>query len=228
MPITLGSYTFDERLTSVTEKLEEVGGRDERRITIKGMIVGKETTQEIHDELDLILAAASAQDYSTELAIRSSRRLMVRRDGFVRDVRGESLTGGFTLELNALYPYEESDSETQLVWPVFLSGDTLPVAPGGNAVTDMKFTLTPSLDMVNPYFTDGLNKFLYNGTVTGGSTLVIDGVNRTVSLNGDDALAYTVGTFPRLDPAGTTLLFGCNAGFGQSGTVLIDFRARWF
>ena len=79
-------------MTSVTEKLEEVGGRDERRVTVKGSIMGKESAQEIHDELDLVLATASVEDYSTALEIRTGRHLMVRRAGFTRDVHGDALT----------------------------------------------------------------------------------------------------------------------------------------
>ena len=38
MAVTLGSVTFDDAHTTVREKLEEVGGRNERRITVSGAI----------------------------------------------------------------------------------------------------------------------------------------------------------------------------------------------
>ena len=43
MSITLGPVTFDDSTTAVKEKLEEVGGRDERRITISGIVTGLST-----------------------------------------------------------------------------------------------------------------------------------------------------------------------------------------
>lgn len=228
MAVTLGNYTFDDAFTTVSEKLEEVGGRNERSITIKGMVVGKENTQEIHDELDTILAAASTEDYSTELVIRTDRRMLVRRDGFIRDVHGDALTGAFSLHLDALYPHEESLGTLTDEWEVLNSGATHVIDPGGNAETETVITLVPTTDMVNPKLGDGVRTIAYLGTIVAGQSLVFDGVNKTITLDGVDVIASTTGTFPRLTPGGTTLLFVCSPTEGEFATVTTEFRSRWF
>ena len=48
MAVTLDSVTFDESHTSIEEKLDEVGGRDEKEIEITGMIVGESTSADSH------------------------------------------------------------------------------------------------------------------------------------------------------------------------------------
>src|SRR5690606_1988193 len=112
MPITLGNVTFDEANTTVREKLEEVGGRNERRITISGLVLGDSTPASIEARLDAILDAASLEDYTGELSLRPGRRLLVRRDAFKRELRPEELVGAFTLELSAREPFEEASVET--------------------------------------------------------------------------------------------------------------------
>ena len=61
MPITLGSVTFDELNTTVREKQEEVGGRNERRITLSGLILGESSVTAIEAHLDAMLDAASLE-----------------------------------------------------------------------------------------------------------------------------------------------------------------------
>ena len=90
MAITLGSVSLDEANTAVREDLEEVGGRNERRIRLTGSIVGENSVAAIHDRLDGILDAASVEDFSAELSLRAGRRMFVRRDKFRREVLGES------------------------------------------------------------------------------------------------------------------------------------------
>ena len=82
MAITLGPVTFDDAHTTAKEKLEEVGGRNERRVTVSGAIVGQNTVAAIEAQLDAILDAASVEDFSAELSLRSGRRLFVRRNEF--------------------------------------------------------------------------------------------------------------------------------------------------
>ena len=93
MAVTLGSVTFEVANTTVKEKQEEVGGRNERSVTVSGVIVGESTVAAIEGKLDAIIDAASVEDYTAVLSLRDSRQLMVRRNAFTREVNGESLVG---------------------------------------------------------------------------------------------------------------------------------------
>lgn len=228
MAITFGGITLDELHTGVTETLEEVGGRNERRITIKGFVLGEESVSEIQDRLDEILNAASTADFSASLVLRSGRQLMVRRKSFQRDVRSDALTGSFTLELEAREPFEEAIAAILENWTVTASGDTHGVMPGGNRPTPVKISLIATGMIVNPVFSNGTEAIEYMGIVDFGETLVFDGFNHEVMLNGSSVLAYTTGVFPNLDPDGTTLTYTDDVTSGHTAGVTMEYKARWW
>ena len=149
MAVILGSVTFDEANTTVREKLEEVGGRNERRVTLAGLVLGENTPAAIEARLDAILDVASLEDYSGVLSLRAGRRLLVRRDSFKRELRPEELVGAFTLELAAREPFEESTAETLLNWTIAASGATLAVTPLGTTDARPVITLTASGTLIS-------------------------------------------------------------------------------
>ncbi|MBZ0123733.1 MAG: hypothetical protein K8F31_07580, partial [Roseovarius sp.] len=114
--ITLGNVTLDPATVDVRERLEEVGGSDERRIYLAGLLAGLSTVDEIEAALDAILNAASVDDYGASLSLRAGRRFWVRREQFQRRVSSATLTGAFELELRARDPFEESLDETTIPW----------------------------------------------------------------------------------------------------------------
>lgn len=228
MAITLGSLTFDESRTTISEAHEEVGGRNERAIVIKGVIVGKTSVAAIHAELDAILDTASVEDYTVELSLRAGRRLLVRRNAFFREVSGESLVGSFTLELGARNAFEEATAETSANWPVTASGATLNRTAAGNVYAEPKITLVASGAVVNPAFSDGTRTISYSGTVADGETLVFDGSARVATLEGVDVTPYTSGVFPRVSPEGTVLTYIDDASSSHTATVTVAFRDRWW
>ena len=228
MSITLGSYTFDATHTSVQEAYEEVGGSDARVITVKGLVVGMGTAADIEAALDAILDAASVEDYSAALSIRSGRQLWVRRNAFTREVSAESRIGSFTLELYARNPFEESVAEHSEPWAISASGATLAVSSAGNVFAQPLITLVATGDVVNPAVSDGTRTIAYQGTVSNGSTLIFDGVANTVTLDGDDVTPYSTGLFPRIDPDGTTLTYTDDASSSHTATATVAYRDRWW
>jgi hypothetical protein len=228
MAITLGALTFDERHTDLSETLEEVGGRNERRITVKGLIVGEESVSDIHDQIDVILDAASTEDFSAALIIRSGRQLNVRRRGFQRDVRADVLTGSYTLELEAREPYEEAIAGVLENWTVTTSGDTQVSTPGGNRNTPTKITLVATGSIVNPTVSDGVDTISYSGFVSDGESLVFDGRDEVVTLEGSDVIAYTSGVFPNLEPGGTTLTYTDDVTSSHTAGLTVEYKARWW
>jgi hypothetical protein len=221
MPVTLGPITFDDAHTDVREHLEEVGGRDERRITISGVELKHSTVASIEAALDAILDAASAEDYSAPLSIRTGRRLWVRRKKFTRDLARENLTGSYTLELEARDPYEQSVTQTVVDWTITASGQTKAAAAAG-------ISLIASGNVVNPQFSDGTRVISYAGIVANGEELVFDAESGLVMLNGDDATPYTAGLFPQISPEGTTLLYTDDPASSHAATVTITYRDRWW
>ncbi len=228
MAITLGSIVFDEDRTTVAEKYEEVGGRDERRVTVTGVIVGESALAAVEARLDAILAAVPDEDYAVALSVRAGRRIHVARTGFSREVARDSLVGSFVLELAARDPYEESVEETTVAWSVTASGATRQVTSSGNVFARPIIALAASGDVVNPSFNDGMRTLLYSGVVGDGETLVIDGASACVTLDGEDVTPYTSGDFPCLDPGETTLTYVDDASSSHTALVTISYRDRWW
>jgi hypothetical protein len=224
----LGSVSFDEASTTVREKLEEVGGRNERRITLSGLVLNESTPAAIEARLDAILDAASLEDYSGVLSLRAGRRLLVRRDAFKRELRPEELVGAFTLELAARDPFEESGVETSVSWTIGASGATRVVTPGGTTDAMPVITLVAGGTLIDPALSDGVRTMKYAGSVASGQSLVFDARSCVVTLAGADVTPYTTGEFPRLSPEGTTLTYTDAAGSAHSATATIVYRSRWW
>lgn len=228
MATTLGPVTFDEAHTTVREKEEEVGGRNERAVTVSGVIVDRASVAEIEADLDAIIDAASVEDYTAALSLRGGRRLWVRREGFMREIKGEALVGSFKLELAARDPFEESEAETAIAWNVSASGAQQAAASSGNVYAKPVIELVASGDVIDPVFSDGERMIAYSGTVQDGETLVFDGEAGMVTLEGADVTPYTSGVFPRIAPEGTTLTYTDDAASSHTAAVIVRFRDRWW
>lgn len=228
MPVTLGAVSFDETHTTVREKLEEVGGRNERRVTISGLVLGESAVADIEVQLDAILDAASVEDYSAALSLRAGRRLLVRRNAFKREIRGDELVGAFTLELEAREPFEESEDETQLPWAIAVSGATLNAMSAGTLYAEPVIAITATGTLINPAVSDGTRTLAYSGSVADGETLVIDGVASRATLEGADVTPYTTGAFPRIPAEGATLTYTDDAASSHTASATVTFRDRWW
>lgn len=228
MPIMLGSVSFDDLNTTVREKLDEVGGRNERRVTVSGLVLGENTPGAIENRLDAILDAASLEDYSGVLSLRTGRRLMVRRDAFKRELRPDELVGAFTLELSARDPFEESIAETSLSWTIAASGATLGATALGTMDARPIISLTAIGTLVNPVLSDGMRTMAFSGTVSSGQALVFDASAGRVTLASVDVTPYTTGEFPRIAPEGTTLVYTDHPTSSHTATASVRFRSRWW
>ncbi len=228
MPITLGSLVFDEANTTFREKLEEVGGRNERHITLSGLILGESSVAALEARLDAMLDAASLEDYSGVLSLRTGRRLFVRRDSFKRELRPEELVGAFTLELAARDPSEEAAAETLINWNIAASGATTNVSSGGTADARPIIALTATGTLIDPALSDGVHTMSFSGTVSIGAVLTLDAAAGKVLLGATDVTPYTTGQFPRITPEGTTLTYTDAVASSHAATAAIRFRDRWW
>lgn len=228
MAITLGSVTFDEGQTSFDERYEEVAGRDERVVVVKGSIGGLSSVAAVESALDAVLDAASVDGFSAVLSLRDGRRLFVQREAFERQVLRDRLCGAFTLTLRARNPFEESVSETQTPWSISASGATLNVSSSGNVFAMPSISLVATGTVIDPSFSDGVNAIAYSGSVADGETLVFDGVLHRATLEGVDVTPYVAGDFPRVAPEGTTLTYTDDASSSHTATVTVAYRDRWW
>lgn len=227
MAITLGAVAFDETHTTVQEKHEETGGRDARRITITGLILGEATIEAIEARLDAIVKAASESGL-VALSLRPGRCLWVRRLAFAREVARGPLAGSFTLQLEAPDPFEESAVTHETDWAITASGGTLELAASGNAASRAVIAITAAGRLVNPSVSDGSATLAYEGIVEAGHTLVVDGVQSRVLLDGEDVTPYTSGAFPRIAPEGTMLAYYDDASSTHACEAVVSFRDRWW
>ena len=227
MTITLGAVSFPEGAITVRERYDEVGGRDERRIDVHGLLQRKPGGPSLKEQLDAILAEASAEDYSAVLSLRPGRGLYVRRVGFSREPGADGATAAFTLNLATREPFEYALTPTEIAWPNITPEAQLAIPVDGNAFTLPVITIMADADLVKPALSDGEATLTYDGVVENGGSLVIDATQGAVLLDGDDVTPYTSGVFPRLHPPETTLTFTTddNAGAAQGG---VWFRARWW
>ncbi len=228
MTILLGSVTLDEANTAVKEKLEEVGGRNERRITISGLVTGLNTAAAIEARLDEILDAASLADYSAGLVLRTGRRLWARRESYRRELRADELVGAFTLELAARDAFEESADITVLNWTIAASGATLNASSAGTLYARPAIALTASGTLIDPAISDGERTMAFSGTVGDGDVLLLDSASGIVTLDGEDVTPYTAGEFPRIPDDGATLTYTDAFGSSHTAAATVAFRDRWW
>ncbi len=228
MAITLGGVTFDPRATHVREQLEEVGGRDERRIILSGVVSGLPTRAEIEARLDAIVQAASADDWSAALQLRPGRRLRVRRDAYTREVDASGRTGSFELKLGARDPFEESTDAVTVAWAIDGDGATCALDTDGNASARPVVTLTAVTDLVYPGLDDGARRIVYDGIVPAGSVLVFDAVEGRALLDDADVTPYAFGAFPLISPGGTTLVYRGDPSAPLEAAATIGYRHRWW
>ena len=107
MALTLGSYTFDEARTALRETHEEVGGRDARKIEIKGVIevFRGETGVAPIEEGDLLRACMDAVlEWRHHLpdAVSSSRYLSTEGQAFEKELASPDPVRLFLEELPRL------------------------------------------------------------------------------------------------------------------------------
>ena len=228
MAIKLNSYEFDDENSSVRDRMEEVGGKDERRFVLSGLIVGKSSIEEVESELDLILDESSKADYGAKLSLRDGREFSVERERFERKVGEGELVGAFELELRAGDPFEHATEETTDQWNVTGSGQTKEATAAGNVYSKPRLTLTASGSVVSPSISDGTRTIAYAGTVADGEVLVFDAGAGAVTLEGEDVLPYTTGEFPRILPEGTTLEYVDDESSSHTATIGIAFRDTWW
>lgn len=227
MAVSVGGHALDGASTVVREEYEMVGGSQTRAIRITGLVRGAGDLAALIEALDSIARAAS-ESVPAEISLRAGRRLFARRERFSREVNARALAGQFVLDLRADDAWEESEVLKESAWSIGLSGATLDVVNGGNAVAMPVASLAADNVLVTPGLGDGVRNLVYEGTVPNGSTLVIDSMLRRVLLDGADVTPYTSGEFPILEPGETALEYTDDPASSHLVSAVVTFRDRWW
>jgi hypothetical protein len=227
MAITLGAYSFGESVCSVQESVKEAGGRDGRRLVLKGVLEGLPSLAAIEAQLDAIAAAAS-ESAEVELRLRPGRVLMVKRTGFVRQVFRDALTASFERELEAPLAMEQAEEESIHEAVLEHAGPPMEIVAGGNTIALPVISLTPDLELVRPSVSMAGRTLLYDGVVIPGEVLIIDAVAGVVTVDGEDVTPYTEGDMPVLEPGMNELFFADESYPHPEVDAVLRFRARWW
>jgi phage-related protein len=227
MAITLNSYTFDPRFTSVREDHQESAGQDGRSIRISGVLQGLEDVAAIEAALDQVLSAASG-DETAVLSIRPDRQLRVRREKFTREVQRDGLIGRFELVLRAEDPFEQSASLHIWPWSVTASGATRALSSAGDAPSPLVLIVQANATLIAPSISDGARAITYDGALTAGTVLEIDGALRQARIDGADVTPYVLGEFPVLVPGANTLTYTDDDASSHNALIAIWYHERWW
>lgn len=112
----------------------------------------------------------------------------------------------------------------KMVNPFITSATEKSIQGSGTAVNEgtfeTPFIITIQGPATNPTVTVNEFELIYVGTLTSSDIVVIDTEKLTVTLNGNNALANYIGTFPKLQP-------GNNTVSSNGGTVTFRWYDRW-
>lgn len=226
MAITLGSYTFDEARTEAVQWIEEVGGREQRRVTLSGIVEGDSLADSVAARMLDVAAACSPDSYETPLYLRPERRLMVRRIAYKQTITGNPPLGSFEITLEAADRFEESVYVSQVTAYGAIDGVTRDLENQGAAPAPLTIQITPRDPILNPRVSDGVRTIAYEGTLPAGSVLVLDGESAAAHRDGEEAMPFVTGLFPLVAPAMTTVTF--YADDASAADVQYTFRQRWW
>ncbi|HOJ33363.1 MAG TPA: hypothetical protein PKY35_05010 [Candidatus Hydrogenedentes bacterium] len=228
MVIKLNDYRFDPATIQIKDQIEEIGGRNRRRITLSGIIADKPTVEEVEQVLDAIYYAASHTTYDNELSLREGRRLWVRCCAGTRRVGMEIGFGAFELLLESRDLTEESIAIEQQIWAIASSGATFALSTIGSAPALPTIVLTAAASLVAPSFSDGERRIVFPGTVSPGATLCLDASQGKVILNTTDVTPYVVGKFPRIVSPETVWTYSDESSTNPVGEAVISYHHRWW
>ena len=223
---TLGDYVLDQWRTAVVEKQRYDSGRWKRSIVIRGTAYTFESTTLLTAALDTLAAVALAPE-PVLLRLRPGRAVAVRLRGFEKACHDDAIAGTFTLELEGLSPWEESDAPATHTVSVTTDGVVCDIACSGSLPSPLSLTFTATGMVLLPAFSDGINTLAYAGVLQNGDILEVDSVSRKVFLNEDDVSSQATGDFLILSPQTTQIGFQADPEGAHAGTLTLTWRERW-
>ncbi|MCK5862586.1 MAG: hypothetical protein KAH38_08880 [Candidatus Hydrogenedentes bacterium] len=223
---TLGEYALDSWHVTIVEKQRYNNGRWHRNILIRGSADTFESTTQLTEALDLLAAAPFASD-PVALRLRPGRSAAVRLRGFERTRCDNAVAGAFTLELEGVTPWEESDTSQSYEAPVTGNGLVCEITSGASLASPLSLTFTAAGMVLLPRFGDGTRTLLYAGILPNESILQINSAAGKVFLDGEDVSSQVSGSFLQTTPRTTEISFEADAEGTQTGTLQLSWRERW-
>lgn len=223
---TLGNYALDQWRAAVVEKQRYDKGRWKRNILIRGAADNFETSAVLTEALDMLAAAVLAPE-PVLLRLRPGRSVAVRMRGFEKSCHDDAVAGAFTLELEGVTPWEESDTLRSHEAEVLGNGVVCEIGSEGSLASPLSVSFTAMGMVLLPQFSDGVHTLVYSGVVPDNSVLEVDSVARKVFLDDEEVSSQASGDFLVIAPNTTTVTFEADAEGAQTGTLLLSWRERW-
>ena len=223
---TLDDYALDQWQAAVVEKQRYDNGRWQRNIIIRGAADTFESSTQLTEAFDLLAAATLAPE-PVLLRLRPGRSVAVRLRGFEKTCHDDAIAGAFTLELEALTPWEESDTLLSHEAQVSGNGVVCEVVSDGSLASPLSLTFTAVGLVLLPRFSDGVHTISYEGVLQNGSVLHIDAVSRKVFLDEEDVSSQASGEYLEIAPRATSITFEADAEGAQTGGLVLSWRERW-
>lgn len=223
----LGDFSLDRWHARVSERQWAVRGRLARVVTVRGAADDFESGAALAQALDQ-LAGATATYAPVPLRLRPGRMLPVRLRAFTRETHPDiASSGAFTLELDALTPWEESEADQTQTAPVTGAGAAALLEPEGTLDMPLLLAFTASAPAMLPVFGDGAHTAAYSGVVPEGATLTLDGRLRRAWLDEEEATSQLSGDYLLVRPPATTITVDTGAGDPPEGALAMSWRNRW-
>lgn len=222
----LGDYVLEQWRAAVVEKQRYDNGRWRRSIIIRGTTDTFESTSLLTAALDMLAAAALSPE-PVLLRLRLGRSVAVRLRGFERTCHEEAIAGAFTLELEGLTPWEESDALSTHAVQLTENGVVCDIACTGSLASPLSLAFTATGMVLLPAFSDGVHTIAYAGILQNGDVLAVDSVAQKVFLNGEDVSSQASGDFLLIHPQTAQITFQADPEGAHTGLLVLTWRERW-
>lgn len=225
----IGALELDPALTAVKETRERRDDGWHRQITLTGLAPLAATAAIREAFLDALWAAAApGGDPPVTVSLRAGRVLAARALRLTRESLRDGGEGVFSALLEGLTPWEDAETPSSVPWAIATQGAMLVVPCGGTLDAPLTLSFTASGMVYFPSFTDGTRTLSFSGTVPSGKTLLLDGPQERVWLDGADVTGQCAGTFPRIGPGPTTTLqYLDDPDSSHTGNAALSWRERW-
>lgn len=197
---------------------------DSISVKMTGQLYGS-TPTEARTSFDTFLQALNGSE--KDLYLYDDRMMRVFLESQSHDYIAALRCMKFDISFVAQSPFSVSPQKYRSEQSIAASPTSFTVTTNGNAYTKPKITFTAGGSSITSCTIENLTTgqlWTFNGTVTAGNIMIVDFENVTLTNNGVDSVANSVGDYPQfqLNPGANILKFT-----GSNCTIDVDWYDRW-
>lgn len=225
----IGTLELDPALTAVKETRERREDGWRRLVTLTGLAPLSAETALREAFLDAFWAAAApGDDAPITVSLRAGRAFPARALRLTRENLRQGGEGAFSALMEALVPWEETETPSASLWSIATQGAEHTVAASGTLDTPLTLAFTASGTVHFPSFSDTVRTLVFIGSVPDGKTLLLDGAQEKAWLDGVNVTAQCSGVYPRVGPGPvTTLRYLDDPDSSHTGAAALSWHDRW-